>query len=122
MTEKKVWRHVLGAGISILGILLLVGCSSSSSNNPPSTTQTFGSTSALGHSHSVVMNRADIDTPPAAGIALVTSSASNHSHSFAMTADQLRAVAGGSTVTVVSGSTDGGAGAHTHSFSIAKWF
>ena len=121
MVEKKTLKRVLGLGFSILGMLLLTGCASSDPSTPPNS-QAFNSTAELGHSHSIVINKADIETPPAAGIARATSSTSNHSHSFAMSAGQLQAVAGGSAVTVVTGSADGGAGAHTHSYSIAKWF
>jgi hypothetical protein len=76
----------------------------------------------LGHTHTVVINKADIDNPPTAGITLTTSSVSYHSHSFVMTRDQLLAVGSGTTVTVDSGSADGGAGAHMHSFGIQKWY
>ena len=121
MVEKKSLKRVTGTVFFILGLLLLTGCSSSDPGTPP-TSRAFNSSSALGHSHTVVINKADIETPPAAGIALTTSSASNHSHSFAMTREQLLAVAAGSTVIIIDGSSDGGGGAHTHSYSIVKWF
>jgi len=122
MRKKKSFKWILCTGLTALGILFLTSCSKSSTPDIPPTTQTFPSSAVLGHTHSITISKSDIDSPPAAGIALTTTASGTHSHSFAMTSDQLLSVAGGSTVTVVSGFADGGAGAHTHSFSIKKWY
>jgi hypothetical protein len=67
------------------------------------------------------LDKADVETPPAGGITETTSNNSAHTHSFAMTQAELTTVNGGGSVTVTSGSSDVG-GAHTHTFTITKWF
>jgi len=69
----------------------------------------------------VTLQRSEVETPPAAGIAKTTTSNSAHTHSFDMTQAELTTVNGGGSVTVTSGNSDIG-GAHTHSFTITKWF
>lgn len=122
MKKKKLLVSIPGIGLAVLGILLLASCSSSGSGSPvtPPASQTFGSTTSVGHTHSVTVNRSEIESPPTAGIARDTSSNSGHTHSFAMTRDQLLAVASGTTVTITTGPAT--ADNHTHNFSISKWF
>ena len=69
----------------------------------------------------MVIHKAEVQTPPGAGISKTTSSISGHTHSFDMTQAQLTTVMGGTGVTVTSGNSDVG-GAHTHNFTITKWF
>ena len=87
----------------------------------PDTSRTFASTSVNSHTHSVTIEKADVQTPPAAGISKTTTSNSAHTHSFTLTQAQLATINGGGSVTVTSGSSDVG-GAHTHDFTISKWF
>lgn len=96
-------------------------CSNSTTPPPAGDSHTFTSTSVNSHTHSVTLAKADVQTPPMAGISGTTTSNSAHTHSFAMTQAELDTVDGGGSVTVTTGSSDV-TGAHTHQFTITKWF
>ena len=98
------------------------GCSDSSSNSPtgPSNpaSHVFTSSMVSGHSHTVTISKSEIETPPTAGISRQTSSSSGHTHNFIMSESQLNDVKGGTTATITTSAT----GAHSHTFSISKWY
>ena len=119
MNWKKAVAATAGAAFLALMVFGVTGCSDSTT--PPGTSQTFTSTTSNAHSHTVVIQRTEVETPPVAGISKTTSSVSAHTHTFDMTEAQLTTVMGGTGVTVTSGNSDIG-GAHTHSFTITKWF
>ena len=116
-------RSTAVAFVAVLALLAigLTGCSDSTTPPISGTTKTFTSSVANSHTHTITIERSDIQTPPMAGITETTSSNSTHTHSFAMTHDQLMTCNGGSMVMVMTGNSDMG-GAHTHEFSITKWF
>lgn len=115
-------RTLVGLAALVLFGAFMVGCSSSTTTPPPSgNTHVFNSTSVNSHTHSVTLNKTDVQTPPMAGISGTTTSNSAHTHSFAMTEAELTTVNGGGSVTVTTGNSDV-TGAHTHQFTITKWF
>jgi hypothetical protein len=121
MVHKKTCMvAACGTFLALLAIGL-TGCGGSTSPTTPGTTKTFTSTVANGHTHTVTVEKSDVQSPPMAGITEMTSTNSGHSHSFAMTHDQLMTCNSGSMVMVMTGSSDVG-GAHTHNFSVMKWF
>ena len=84
----------------------------------PLAQRTFTSTSDTGHTHTITIQRSEVQTPAASGISRQTSSSSAHTHVFAMTQAELQTVLGGGSVVVTTAVAD----AHTHSFTITKWF
>lgn len=122
MSGKRPLFLILGVCAVALIALAFSSCSGSTTPNPPGgTSRAFTSSSNNSHTHSVTLQRTEVETPPAGGIAKTTTSNSAHTHSFAMTQAELDTVDGGGSVTVTSGSSDVG-GAHTHTFTITKWF
>ena len=130
MTRKEFLQTGLGGLAGVLASAALMKCGSSP-NGPTSTaSQTFASTSANNHSHTLTIQKADVESPPAAGISGVTSSASAssgyssapHTHTFAVTQAQLQSVMGGGSVVITSGITADATGNHSHDFTIIKWF
>jgi len=120
MNWKRAFAAAAGAAFLALLVFGVTGCSDSTTP-PGGTSQTFTSTTSNAHSHTVVIQRAEVETPPVAGISKTTSSVSAHTHTFDMTEAQLTTVMGGTGVTVATGNSDTG-GAHTHDFTITKWF
>lgn len=110
-----------GAALIVLFGAFLTGCSNSTTPPPSGDSHTFNSTSVNSHTHSVTLDKADVQSPPMAGITETTSSNSAHTHSIAMSQAELNTVNGGGTVTVTTGNSDV-TGAHTHQFTITKWF
>ncbi len=118
MTRKEFLKFSI-AGITAGGVLALwPGCNSSEQTTPPPTGGTFSGSTAQGHTHSVTLQRAEVENPPSEGISRETSSNSAHTHTFAMTQAELQSVNGGTTVTV----TDSIVQAHSHTYQIQKWF
>jgi len=78
----------------------------------------LSSSNVQGHSHSVTLQRSEVENPPGGGISRETSSNSGHSHTFAMTQAELQSVNGGTAVTVTDSSVQG----HSHTYQIQKWF
>ncbi len=70
------------------------------------------------HTHTITIQKTEVDAPPANGINRQTSSGSGHTHSFVMTQAQLQDVLAGTPVVITSGDTS----AHTHNFTISKWY
>ncbi len=114
---------VFAACILIAGFF--AGCKSSTTPDSPTDQKVFTSSTELSHSHTITINKSDIQTPGTGGITMTTNSSSTyggHTHTFAMTRDQLVSVMGGASVAIVTGVGDGGLGAHAHTFTILKWF
>jgi hypothetical protein len=118
MKNKRILCLVAGAAVLALISFGVAGCKSSTT---PSTSKTFTSNLVNGHTHAMTITQAEVQTPPASGISSDTTSNSGHTHSFDMTQAELQQVNGGTSVTVTTGSSDVG-GAHTHTFTITKWF
>jgi len=119
MKSRSLFGMIAGAVFLAFVMAGATGCDSSTT--PSGDSHVFTSTSVNAHSHSVTIDKADVQTPPMAGISESTSSSAGHTHSFAMTEAQLTTVNGGGSVTITTGSSDTG-GAHTHDITITKWF
>jgi hypothetical protein len=79
--------------------------------------QTFVSSATAEHRHDVVVATADVDQPPAAGVTYTTASAFAHVHEVTLSAADLRRLAGGETVSVVTSSADMPV-SHTHTYEL----
>ena len=121
MTQNKTVTAAACAAFLAVLVVGMSGCGGTTSPTPPGITKTFTSTEANGHIHTVAIEKSDVQNMPMAGITVMTSSNSGHNHSFEMTQAQLMTCNGGGMVMVMTGNSDVG-GAHTHSFSITKWF
>lgn len=126
MTRKEFLGTLASGVVSGFLIMLGTGCSSDSPTSPDTPSdgaggndqESFTSTVAQGHSHTVTINRSEVENPPSEGITKTTSSGGGHTHSFSMTQQQLTDVNNGQTVTVTDSSVSG----HTHDYEISKWF
>ena len=99
-----------------------VSCGGSSSTTAPPAkpdpnSRVFTSTLVGGHTHTITIQKSEIETPPTGGISRLTSS-TVHTHSFTMTEVELTNVKGGTPVVVTTGDTN----LHTHGFTIQKWY
>lgn len=117
MTRKDFLKVGAGGFLGVLMTSLFTRCSSSSSPSNPTTDRTFSSSSENGHSHTITLQKAEVETPPAAGINRATSS-SGHTHNFVMTQAELQTVLGGGSAVITVSLAD----AHIHTFTITKWF
>lgn len=116
-------RDFLSAGFigtaGIVAALSQSGCGGGPTTpDDPNTQKTFTSTSDSGHTHTITVQRSEVQNPPAAGITRQTSSSGGHTHTFMMTQADLQTVNGGGPVTVTTSVSD----LHDHSFTITKWF
>lgn len=118
MTRKEFLKVSLGGLLGGLALVLTERCSSSEAPSVPAGGQSFTSTNVDGHTHSVTLNRTEVESPPAGGISKATSAADGHTHSFSMTQMQLQTVNAGTAVEV----TDSVVSAHSHQYTITKWF
>jgi len=122
MVPKKALTAIVGSAFLALLTVGLMHCSSYLAVPPiPGTSMTFTSTSVNSHAHSVTIDKTVVLTPPPGGISETTASTSAHKHSITLTQDQLATINSGGLATVKSGISDFG-GAHTHDFTITKWF
>jgi len=122
MTRKEFLKFSLSGIVGGAALALWPSCSGSSSTTPPPTTGgTFTSSTVETHTHTVTLDRSEVESPPAAGISRDTSSNAYpilHSHVFAMTQAELQSVNSGNTVTISTSVISG----HSHTFDIKKWF
>lgn len=118
MNRREFVRWSSAAGLGILISAGLSRCKDGSSPTGPSVDKTFTSTSNSGHTHTVTVQKTEIESPPAAGISRETSSSSGHTHTFAMSQAQLQAVNGGGSVDILTSTVS----SHQHTFTISKWF
>jgi hypothetical protein len=123
MKRRDFLRSSAVAGATFgLAVLTQSRCGGGDGGSPsgPSdnTSRTFVSSSDDGHTHSVTVNRSEVDSPPSGGISRQTTSNSGHTHTFTMTQAQLMSVQGGGTVTTTTTSDAG----HTHTVTVSKWY
>ena len=106
--------------LAFLFVILLASCGSKHPTKPQSTADAnvFTSSVTLGHTHTITINKSDIDNPPAGGINTVTSVSLGHTHTFMMSQSDLQNVQAGNTDVVTTGDTGG----HAHDFTIQKWY
>jgi hypothetical protein len=120
--KRAEFLKVMGAGTLVaLAGSAVTACKSSSTtpSNPDSHTFTStGPSSGPGHTHTITIQKTEVETPPAGGISRETST-NGHSHTFTMTADQLATVKAGTAVTITTQPDSTG---HTHDFQISKWY
>ena len=118
MTRKEFLVTGLLGSIGALAALTQSRCTGSTTPPPPpSTSKTFNSTSVNAHTHSITIDKSEVQTPGAGGISRQTSS-TGHTHTFAMTQGELQSVNGGGSVVVTVAVAD----LHQHTFTINKWF
>jgi hypothetical protein len=130
MTRKEFLQTGFGGLAGVLATAALIKCGNSGPTGTSNASQTFASTSANNHSHTLTVQKTDVESPPAAGISGITSSASAssgyssvpHTHTYALTQGQLQSVMGGGSVVITSGITADATGNHSHDFTITKWF
>ncbi len=120
MTRKDFLKTAFSGVLGVLFYAGLSSCKSPASPQAPnnSNQKTFISTSNSGHTHSVKINRSEIENPPGAGITRQTSLSSGHTHTFSMSQAQLQNVNGGNKVEI----TDSVSSGHSHKYTIEKWF
>ncbi|OGD15268.1 MAG: hypothetical protein A2V76_08230 [Candidatus Aminicenantes bacterium RBG_16_63_14] len=116
-------RDFLSAGfVGTLGVVSVLSQSQcgggATTPDDPNAQRTFTSTSNSGHTHSITIQRTEIQNPPAAGITRQTSSSGGHTHTFTMTQAELQTVNGGGSVGITTSVSD----LHDHAFTITKWF
>ena len=118
--KRAEFLKVMGAGtlVALAGSAVTACKSSSTTPSNPTTSNTFTSSNVQNHTHTITIQKTEVETPPAGGISRETSSASGHTHTFTMTADDLTNVKAGTVVTVTTADTGG----HTHDFVISKWY
>jgi hypothetical protein len=117
MTRKNFLVTGLLGSFGALVALVQSRCSSSTTPPPPTTSKTFTSTSVNAHTHSITIDKSEVQTPGAGGISRQTSS-TGHTHTFAMTQMELMTCNSGAFVVVTTSVTD----LHQHTFTISKWF
>ena len=116
-------RDFLSAGfIGTVGIVAALSHSrcggGPTTPSDPNAQRTFTSTNNSGHTHTITIQRSEVQNPSAAGITRQTSSSGGHTHTFTMTQADLQTVNGGGSVVVTTSIAD----LHDHSFTITKWF
>jgi hypothetical protein len=120
--KRAEFLKVMGAGTLVaLAGSAVTACKSSSTTPSNPDSHTFTSTgpsdNSSGHTHTITIQKTEVETPPAGGISRETST-NGHSHTFTMTAANLADVKAGTAVTVTTSNTSG----HTHDFAISKWY
>ncbi len=117
-------REFITKSTWILGLPLIIqqiSCSDSdgddgmsSDNGTTSGSFTINSSVDGGHSHSVDILYANVDTPPANDQTITSSTAGSHTHQITLTPTNYQSIKAGQTVQKTS-TVDGG---HSHTFSI----
>lgn len=105
----------LAAGTTFL-LGVQAACKNATTPTDPNS-KTFTSSSDQGHTHTITIQKTEVQTPPSGGISRQTS-ANGHTHTFTMSAAELANVNNGTSVTVTTSDSNG----HTHNFAIQKWF
>ncbi len=120
MRRQNLMRFIFAATAATFVLLSGAGCKSNQSPSTPPTSggQNFTGSVSQDHSHTVTIQRTEVESPPAAGISRQTSSSQAHTHTFTMTQAQLQAVKDGQTIRI----TDSLVSGHTHEYQIQKWF
>jgi hypothetical protein len=119
--KRTEFLKIAGVGaLTALAGSVLTACKSSSTTPSDPNSKTFTSSApsnGAGHTHTITIQKTEIDTPPSDGISRETS-ANGHTHTFTMSAAELTTVKGGAPVTVTTAETNG----HHHDFTISKWY
>lgn len=113
MTRRDFLHFAAGATV-LLGV---VQAACKNSPTTPTNAKEFTSSNEQGHTHTITIEKTEIEAPPAAGISRQTS-ANGHTHTFTMTAAELTNVNNGTSVGVRTADSNG----HNHNFTIQKWF
>ena len=111
-TTRRVFLQVAGKTMVVL-TLIPMACGDEVLE-PVACTGVASSATSAGHTHSMCVSQADLDSPPAGGRTYATSLSEGHTHTVTLTAEQLASIAGGGTVQVTSSNDSG----HTHPFTI----
>lgn len=114
---KKNGLLLLVAAAVILSGFVLTGCKTSSTTPTDPNSRVFTSSTDQGHTHTITIQKTEIETPPAGGISRQTS-ANGHTHTFTMNEAELLNVKNGTAVVVTTSDTNG----HSHNFTIQKWY
>ena len=112
--RRREFLHFAAGATVLLGV---VQAACKNSPTTPTNAKTFTSSNEQGHTHTITIDKTEIEAPPAAGISRQTS-ANGHTHTFTMTAAELTNVNNGSSVGVTTSDSNG----HSHTFTIQKWF
>ena len=118
--KRAEFLKVMGAGtlVALAGSAVTACKSSSTTPSNPTDSRMFTSSTIQNHTHTITIQKTEVETPPAGGISRETSSASGHTHTFTMTADDLANVKSGTAVNIDTAVTS----AHLHTFTIQKWY
>ena len=108
-------RRDMLVGMCTAAVAVVPGCAISDADDQGASCDGVAATSSsdAGHTHSVCVPNADLETQPATA-QYRTSEVSGHSHTLALNKAQLATIAGGGSVQAISGAADG----HTHSFTL----
>lgn len=118
MKRKDFLSSVFIGALGALMVFSQSKCSGTTDPDDPTAQRTFTSTSDSGHTHTITIQKSELQNPPAAGISRQTSSSGGHTHAFSMTQGELQTVNGGGPVVITTSVAD----LHDHSFTITKWF
>jgi hypothetical protein len=117
--RRSEFLKMFGTGALVTAAAgLAAACKSSTGPTNTVNQHVFASTTSDNHTHTVTIQKTEVDAPPANGINRQTSTGSGHTHTFIMTQAQLQDVLAGTPVVITSGDTS----AHTHDFTISKWY
>jgi hypothetical protein len=120
---------IVSGKIFLGGVLTALGISCKSPVSPDEDEKFFESvstTSPYAHTHSVKIQKSEIENPPSNGISRFTTNTqlepmrnySGHVHTFSMTQEQLVLVKNGEVVQITTSEDV----LHTHDFYIEKWY
>lgn len=132
MLNRREFLSSAAGGVVTLLLTPIVSACGSSDMTYGSSTTTNGTTPAcdgagetstvsVGHTHTLCVPLADLDSPPAAGATYSSSVTDGHQHTVTLTQAWLMAVAQGQTVQVTTSAVaTGNLAGHTHVFAVAK--
>ena len=72
MILKKTLTAIVGLMFLVLCAVGFSSCSGSTSPDNTSTSKTFTSSSVNSHTHTITLDKADVQSPPAAGMSIIT--------------------------------------------------
>jgi len=115
MKRREFFHFAAGATV-LLGVVQ-AACKNSPTTPTDPNSRVFTSSSDQGHTHTITIQKTEIEAPPTAGISRQTS-ANGHTHTFTMTEAQLTNVKNGTPAAITTADSNG----HTHNFTIQKWY
>jgi hypothetical protein len=118
--KRAEFLKVLGAGtLTAIAGSLMSACKSATPTTPETPdTHVFTSSSVNDHTHTITLNKTELQSPPSGGISRETSSTNGHTHTFTMSASELSQAHNGSAMTIATAETN----SHHHSFTIQSWY